>query len=515
MHAGGWRNMEGGWPAVALACLTGCTDIVTIRNTAKSRNRDQFLYSMASPNFAALPNHCHVTNARVFSRVSGGFDGGADEVSAEALFEHLCAWDAALYICTASTGGPGDSGDHDHANEGLADNHAYSLIAARKGVCGGKFDLVCFRNPWGRKEFTGGGWYDGGPKWQEYPLAAAELGYVQDENDGLFWMEWQDATDYFWEFTVCKLQHTGGKKNKAPVSAASSDARTARCQAPLLRQVAQAVKTHIFDALDASGDGVLSAEELRALARRLPALGQHNLVPVSGDKIRAMLEDFLPRVDANGDGTVTWSEFWDCAVKMYVPDGDLGKARAAFDERVSPQAALAFIKSLDRIHVLEEAQAKAPVAHAADEAPLEEERGRKGRQQGPAEEAAEEEEEMAADVTDTESDDDGDKAGGAGQAAEGQAAEAPPAARARKAGAEETPAEAEEEGGRDVPDSDDDTPEGRGGADEAEVEQEGGPEKLPEAETTRARKASGQEVAEEEAEEEAADASESDEDDTG
>ena len=35
--------------------------------------------------------------------------------------------------------------------------------------------------------------------------------------------------------------------------------------------------------------------------------------------------------------------------------------------------------------------------------------------------------------------------------------------------------EAEEEGGRDVTDSDDDTPEGRGGVDEAEVEQGGGP----------------------------------------
>ena len=51
---------------------------------------------------------------------------------------------------------------------------AYSLISAKKGVCG-KFDLLCFRNPWGiRKpggEHTGGGWIDGGEMWRLYPEA--------------------------------------------------------------------------------------------------------------------------------------------------------------------------------------------------------------------------------------------------------------------------------------------------------------------------------------------------------
>jgi hypothetical protein len=33
-------------------------------------------------------------------------------------------------------------------------NQAYSVIAAKKGVCG-QFDLICIRNPWGSGEFTG------------------------------------------------------------------------------------------------------------------------------------------------------------------------------------------------------------------------------------------------------------------------------------------------------------------------------------------------------------------------
>ncbi len=49
---------------------------------------------------------------------------------------------------------------------------AYSLIAAKKGVCG-KYNMVCFRNPWGSGEFNAGGWFDGGPKWEEHPEAAA------------------------------------------------------------------------------------------------------------------------------------------------------------------------------------------------------------------------------------------------------------------------------------------------------------------------------------------------------
>ena len=47
---------------------------------------------------------------------------------------------------------------------------AYSVLGAKKGVCG-KFDMICFRNPWGCGEFDGKGWQDGGPMWDEYPEA--------------------------------------------------------------------------------------------------------------------------------------------------------------------------------------------------------------------------------------------------------------------------------------------------------------------------------------------------------
>ena len=89
-------------------------------------------------------------------------------------------------MTASTTGRPGSSGCHDNAKEGLADSHAFSLIAAKKGVCG-KFDMLCIRNPWGMGgggggtgEFAGD-WGDGGPKWEEFPEAAQELNYTPDE----------------------------------------------------------------------------------------------------------------------------------------------------------------------------------------------------------------------------------------------------------------------------------------------------------------------------------------------
>ena len=115
------------------------------------------------------------------------------------------------------------------ANQGIADSHEYALIAAKKYVCG-KFDLVCFRNPWGSGEFSGGngtaGWHDGGDMWEEYPEAYDELDYAPDPDDGLFWMEFKDAVNYFWNFNVC-MADTSGRREPTPISNGKRSAREA------------------------------------------------------------------------------------------------------------------------------------------------------------------------------------------------------------------------------------------------------------------------------------------------
>ena len=56
-----------------------------------------------------------------------------------------------------------------------------------------------------------------------------EVGHVDNPDDGLFWMEWSEAVNYFWSFTVCKLD-AGGKRTPPPVSDAKRQARQAKQQ---------------------------------------------------------------------------------------------------------------------------------------------------------------------------------------------------------------------------------------------------------------------------------------------
>jgi hypothetical protein len=53
--------------------------------------------------------------------------------------------------------------------------------------------------------------------------------HVDTPDDGLFWMEWSEAVNYFWSFTECKLD-AGGERTPPPVSDAKRQARQAKQQ---------------------------------------------------------------------------------------------------------------------------------------------------------------------------------------------------------------------------------------------------------------------------------------------
>jgi hypothetical protein len=165
VHAGGWDKLEGGLEQIGLACLTGCMDTFSIQKYVDSLDAAP-IYKMTRYVWETFKGNNFYEAGEL--KWHGGFNGGKQEVSADVLFEHLCEWDTKQYIvCAGSESG---SGSHDIKQEGIADSHAYSLISAKKKVCG-TFDLLCFRNPWGHGEFTGGGWHDGGIMWQKNPGA--------------------------------------------------------------------------------------------------------------------------------------------------------------------------------------------------------------------------------------------------------------------------------------------------------------------------------------------------------
>ena len=64
---------------------------------------------------------------------------------------------------------------------------AYTI--AREVHVGG-FKVVCLRHPWGRGEWKGP-WCDGGEEWDAHPEVAEAL-QVEEKDNGIFWMEWED-----------------------------------------------------------------------------------------------------------------------------------------------------------------------------------------------------------------------------------------------------------------------------------------------------------------------------------
>ncbi|CAK9008277.1 unnamed protein product [Durusdinium trenchii] len=82
---------------------------------------------------------------------------------------------------------------------GLVNGHAYSFLHAVE-VDGVR--LVCCRNPWGNGHEWNGAWSDESEEWEAFPEIAKAVGY-EDQNDGAFWMEFDDFCNIFDCIQVC------------------------------------------------------------------------------------------------------------------------------------------------------------------------------------------------------------------------------------------------------------------------------------------------------------------------
>ena len=87
-------------------------------------------------------------------------------------------------------GGPKQKG-------GLVPGHAYTVIKA-KSANGNR--LVNIRNPWGSFEWNGD-WSDNSPLWT--PEMVQAIRPVLDDNDGTFWMSFEDFLKYFSGVNIC------------------------------------------------------------------------------------------------------------------------------------------------------------------------------------------------------------------------------------------------------------------------------------------------------------------------
>jgi hypothetical protein len=89
---------------------------------------------------------------------------------------------------------------------GLVAGHAYTILTAVETRAGHK--LIKFRNPWGRGEWQGR-WSDNSDLWTDE--LRTEVGAETIEDDGTFWMCFDDVVQYFYSMTVCMTLHRSGE----------------------------------------------------------------------------------------------------------------------------------------------------------------------------------------------------------------------------------------------------------------------------------------------------------------
>ncbi|KAL4631186.1 calpain-5-like isoform X1 [Arapaima gigas] len=99
---------------------------------------------------------------------------------------------------------------------GLVKGHAYSVTAIRKVRLGHglqallkpeRLPMICIRNPWGRIEWNGP-WSDRSEEWQKVGDMEREAMGLTVEDDGEFWMEFDDFCKHFTDVDVCRLINT-------------------------------------------------------------------------------------------------------------------------------------------------------------------------------------------------------------------------------------------------------------------------------------------------------------------
>jgi len=134
------------------------------------------------------------------------------------LFDTLAhELDEHALMCAAITAN--SEGEMEERTElGLVKGHAYGITAVKKIPLGEtnlinffkgreKLPLIRLQNPWGQKEWTGA-FSDGSPEWTNISDKEKEKLGLTFEEDGEFWMPFDDFLLQFTEMSICRLINT-------------------------------------------------------------------------------------------------------------------------------------------------------------------------------------------------------------------------------------------------------------------------------------------------------------------
>ncbi|KAK8398222.1 hypothetical protein O3P69_003854 [Scylla paramamosain] len=103
-------------------------------------------------------------------------------------------------------------------NVGLVKGHAYGVTACRKINIGDtglfsifkgaqKVRMVRLKNPWGEREWNGA-FSDGSPEWSKVSASERQKLGLTFEDDGEFWMTFEDFLEHFTDLSICFLINT-------------------------------------------------------------------------------------------------------------------------------------------------------------------------------------------------------------------------------------------------------------------------------------------------------------------
>ncbi|XP_054649434.1 calpain-5a isoform X2 [Dunckerocampus dactyliophorus] len=104
----------------------------------------------------------------------------------------------------------------DKLPSGLVMGHAYAVTDVRKVKLGRglmatlkseKVNMIRIRNPWGQSEWTGA-WSDSSDEWKQVSKSEREAMCVVVQNDGEFWMNFDDFITNFTDLIMCRLINT-------------------------------------------------------------------------------------------------------------------------------------------------------------------------------------------------------------------------------------------------------------------------------------------------------------------
>mmetsp|Transcript_80283 Transcript_80283/g.233142 ORF Transcript_80283/g.233142 Transcript_80283/m.233142 type:complete len:677 (+) Transcript_80283:2381-4411(+) len=200
-HCGGWGKIDGGQATHAWRLLTGCREVYTFQAGKDGKLGCFGTFNPNTSSWEQLANSPADSFRGLWPMEWPDIGGGGalgQTVHEKELFRRMCIWEDANFILCAGT----KSGSDTEKTDGIVDGHCYSVLEVKENVGGSGIDMIKMRNPWGKQEFSSGGWGDDGPKWKQFPKVKAVC-KPTIADDGIFWMCRDNFFKYFKVVYLC------------------------------------------------------------------------------------------------------------------------------------------------------------------------------------------------------------------------------------------------------------------------------------------------------------------------